>query len=291
MNAHIDVVEADDKDFTPKIEGDKLLGRGSVDMKAGAAASMLLMKEFKDKKPDMALMIVSDEEIGGFDGTGHLVKQGYTADFVMAAEPGHDANKLDICIKEKGVFWVKIKTKGKACHGSRPWLGENAAEKLFNKYFEIKKLFTPTTPEDRWKTTVNLGKVNSGNSPNRVPDEAEMVLDIRYTEETSASELFDKIKQIQDIEVEVIEEAPMLINKDMTMINKLKKVVENVTGKECPLMSEHGASDLRFFSEKEVPSAIIGPFGENYHGDGEFVLISSLELFYKVMVEFVNTLT
>ena len=145
LNGHIDVVEADEEQFTPEVKEDKLFGRGSIDMKGGVAASMLLMKEFskKEKKPDMALMIVGDEEIGGMDGTNYLVENGYGGEFCIAAEPSHPKNveALTICAKEKGVLWIKIKTKGKACHGSRPWLGENAIDKIIFAYLEIKKLF------------------------------------------------------------------------------------------------------------------------------------------------------
>jgi len=292
LNGHIDVIEAEEDQFNPTIDGDKLFGRGSVDMKAGVAASIVLLKEFSKKKnkPDLGLMIVSDEEIGGFDGTGYLVSKGYGGDFAIAAEPNHteSLNKLNIVIAEKGVLWLKIKTRGIACHGSRPWLGENAIEKLITKSKEIKDLFEEASNDEFWKNTINFGKIEGGDSPNRVPDLAELTIDIRYTEETNSDELLKKIKSISDIEVEVLEDAPMLLNKDnVDIINKLKKVTEEVTDNEVNLLKECGASDLRFTSEKGMPSVIFGPFGENYHGLKEYVSISNLILFTKSLKQFI----
>ena len=293
LNGHIDVVEAEEEQYNPRIEGDKLFGRGSVDMKAGVAALMLLMKEFskKEKKPDMALMIVPDEEIGGMDGTRYLLEQGYRAGFAIAAEPNHtdELNTMNIVIKEKGVLWLKVVVRGKAAHGARPWNGENAAEKILKVYEQIKSLFEETTEKDRWKSTINLGKIVAGNSPNKVPDKAEFIVDIRFTEETSSKELIEKIKQIEGVELEVLEDAPILFNKDLTWINKLKETIEKITGNKSELQNNHGASDLAYASEKGIESAIFGPYGLNYHGKEEFVYLSSLELYYKVMKEFIST--
>jgi len=293
LNGHIDVVAADGDQYTPKIKNNKLYGRGSADMKAGVATYIVLMKEFLEKKPDMGLMIVSDEEMGGFDGTNYLINdKDFEAEFVLGAEPNHvdSLDKLNITTSEKGVLWLKITTLGKSCHASRPWLGDNALEKLIERYEEIKKLFPKTTEKNRWKTTINLSKINVDNPTNRVPDKAEMVLDIRYTAGMPKKEILDKIKKIKDIKIEILEHGQMLINdENLETIKKLKSCIEKTTGKECKLLKEHGSSDLRFTSEKKIPSVIFGPYGENYHGKDEFVSIESLNLFYKVMKEFIST--
>lgn len=294
LNGHIDVVEGELDQFVPKVLGNKLFGRGAIDMKGGVAAFMLLMRELsqKDIRPDVALMIVSDEEIGGFDGTGKLAKI-YSADFVIASEPTHadSPKQINIIIAEKGVLWLKIKAKGKACHASRPWLGDNALVKLYDVYTKLKKMFPDTKSNNRWKHTINLGKVTGGNSPNRVPDHAEMLLDIRFMESTDSKKLLAKIRKAlpKDITLEVLEKSPMLINKDFTQIKKLQASVYKTIGKKVLLLQEHGASDLRFYSEKGTPSVIFGPLGENYHGIDEFIYINSLELYYTALKGFIKT--
>lgn len=292
LNGHIDVVDANDEQFIPTIKDDKIYGRGTIDMKGGVAALILLLKEFEKEKPSIGLMIVSDEEIGGFNGTKYLVEEeGFSAEFVIGAEPNQskDAEKLFICTKEKGSLWIKIRTKGVSCHASRPWLGDNAIDKLLRKYLEIRCLFNLASKYDQWKTTINAGKIEAGSSPNKVPDVAELTLDIRFTEKTNIEEILEKIKTVEDIEVEEIVRGALLYNDNSNKyIQKLKKVTEEVTGKEVELISEHGASDLRFFSLKQIPSVIFGPWGENYHGIGEYISIKSLELYFNVTKKFIE---
>ena len=76
LNGHIDVVAAEEKQFEPKTHGEKLYGRGAVDMKAGVAAFMMAMDELKDKELSIKVMlqIVPDEETGGLYGTKHLTE-------------------------------------------------------------------------------------------------------------------------------------------------------------------------------------------------------------------------
>jgi len=293
LNGHIDVVEADEEQYNPKIKEDKLYGRGAIDMKGGVAAFLLLIKELSKQKtqPDMALMIVSDEELGGPNGTGQLSKK-YTADLVIASEPIQSISPsiINIVIAEKGVLWLKIIAKGKACHASRPWLGDNALVTLTQTYNKLKKLFPDTTTQNRWKNTLNLGKITGGDSPNKVPDYAEMLLDIRYIESTNSKKLISKIKKIlpKNVTVEIIDDAPMLINKNMLQIKKLQQSIAKSTQTKVELLKEHGASDLRFYSDKGIPAVICGPLGSNYHGKEEFIYISSLELYYKALKNFVK---
>jgi succinyl-diaminopimelate desuccinylase len=113
--SHADVVEAEnEKDFMPAVKGNRLFGRGSADMKSGLAVSMLVFKNYYATKP-VGLIVTTDEEIGGFDGAGVVAKQ-FSSDLVIACE----SSNLDVVMKEKGVFWVRLIAQGKACHGSMP---------------------------------------------------------------------------------------------------------------------------------------------------------------------------
>jgi succinyl-diaminopimelate desuccinylase len=293
LNGHIDVIEADPEQYLPKVNGDKLYGRGAIDMKSGVAAFMLLMKNLSKQKnpPDVALMIVSDEEIGGLDGTGPLSEK-YSANLVIASEPTYakSPKHLNIIVAEKGVLWLKLKARGVACHGSRPWLGDNAIVSLMDSYRILKKMFPDTTSKNRWKHTINLGKIVGGDSPNRVPDYAEMMIDIRYVESTNSEKLISQIKKVlpKNITIEIIENATMLLNKDFVMIKKLQSSVAKTTGNKVELANEPTGSDLRFYSDKSIPAVIFGPLGENYHGKDEFIYIYSLKLYYLALSNFVN---
>src|SRR3989339_275018 len=95
--------------------------------------------------------------------------------------------------------------RGKAAHASRPWLGENAIENLLQIYQEIKKKFAKVEPE-MWKPTVNIGKIEGGNSPNKIPDYAEALIDIRFPEDFDKDKFMQEVAKIcgSKVEVEVI---------------------------------------------------------------------------------------
>jgi len=282
---HADVVEADSKDFIPKIKGGNLFGRGSADMKSGLAIAMLLLKKHKHKP--IGLMVTTDEEIGGADGAGLLSKK-YSADFIIATE----CSDLRIVNKEKGVFWVKLIATGKSCHSSRPWDGMNAADLLIESYSHIRKVL-PQLKKEAWKTTMNLGLFNAGKAPNIVPGEAEMVLDIRYTEDYNTKRLERIIKGAvgKNIKVEVLSRVPLLNNKKNDInIASLGKSIARVLKKKPELVGEHGASDARFFAGKAA-CVMFGPYGYSLHGKDEHVNIKSCRKCYAVLEKMVERLS
>jgi len=282
--SHADVVEAEEKQFVPFRKGDRLYGRGAVDMKAGLAISLLLFKaHYRTKK--LGLMITTDEEIGGFDGVAKLVGK-FPAEFVVASEPTQDA----LIVKEKGVVWLKLRAKGKACHGSRPWLGENAIDNLLAAYARLRRAF-PHVTKDSWKTTMNLGSIRGGDAPNRVPDAAELTVDIRYTEKTTAEKVIATAQRAvgTTIGIEVLERCPLMITAPhQEQVKRMAACSEEIVGTRPRITAEHGASDLRFFSEAGIPALVYGPKGANYHGKDEYVEIRSAAEIYRVLEHYLK---
>jgi succinyl-diaminopimelate desuccinylase len=287
LHGHIDVVEAEKDQFQPYKEDGKLYGRGTADMKSGLACFIHVMKKYaeKDMNPDIALLITSDEERGGFNGTGHLVEKGLEPEFAISAEPDDSGSFPSIVNKQKGVLQLKIEAEGKSAHGSKPEKGENAAEKLMQKYREIKNLFS----EGEYVTTVNLGRFESGEVVNQVPSHAEMHLDVRYSSEYSADDVLNDIRAIDGLNVEVTARAPMLeTDAEDKYVERLKSSIEK-SGNEPVLRRENFASDMRFFTEKDVPAVCFGPEGYDLHGENEHVELESLSEYCEILKNFLET--
>ncbi len=281
---HLDVVEAPDKQFEPKVKGKKLFGRGAIDMKGGDAIMMVLFKELAKLKPSLGIMLTTDEEIGGFNGVGELVKK-YESKFAIAVEPSLTKD-LDIVVKHKGTLWLKLKAKGKAAHGSMPWLGINAIDKLIIAYEQIRDKFHELVP-NTWAPTINLGQISGGEAPNKVPDYAEAIVDIRWNEKFDKERFLNEIKNV-DVVIEVVEYSPMLSNDDDNQyIKLLQTCVEKQMRKKCELIKEYGATDMRFYSEKGIPAVSFGPYGEHYHALGEYLDLNSIKNTYNSLKEFV----
>lgn len=286
LHGHIDVVEAENSLFQPEIRDRKIFGRGTSDMKAGVACLMKVMRGLVDDGSDLsvALMLTSDEERGGFNGAGYLVKEiGVEPEFAISAEPNSDEGFLDIVTHQKGVLQLRITSEGEAGHGSKIQKYENAAVKLIKSYTKIEKLFNS---ED--STTLNLSHISSGDAINKVPGEAEATLDIRYTPEYPADQVLEDIRDIEEIDVEVVARAPMLENdRNNFYIQKLKDSVQSNVGEDSGrLYMKKSASDMRFFTEKGIPAVVFGPEGYNLHGDNEYAAIPSFKPYYDAVKSF-----
>lgn len=287
LNGHLDVVPADDQEYTAKIGKRRIYGRGSGDMKAACAVMIEVMKHFSacKKRPSLGLMLTTDEEVGGKDGVEYLLKnKKFSSDLAIIPDGGTDLK--NIVLKEKGVLHLKIKAYGKSAHGSRPFLGENAVEKLIKSYLRLRKVI-PELTEKRWQNTMNLGKFSGGDTVNKVPDWAEMYLDIRYTQKADKDDIIRKIKKIVPIFEIISEGAPFIQNKHRH-IKSFKKVMERNIGQKVLFSRVEGASDARYFSEMGIPAIITKIKAKNIHSRGEWVDIREMGVFYDSLVEFIK---
>lgn len=290
FNAHFDVVPAPSHLFEPKVDGDQLYGRGSDDCKAQVAVLIMLMRHFSAQKgkPSIGIMLTSDEEIGGNDGVKCLLSElGYSSRFALVADGG---DNFDIVTKHKAFIQVRVSARGKSAHSSRPWEGgENAIEKLIEAYGRIKTLF-PELSKPEWKTTASLNKISGGDATNKVPDYAELYLDIRRTEKDSEEEIMKKLRSVAGVEVEKVASSDMLMtDENNPYVRKLKASAEKILKRKIRTHHEHGATDARFFSANGIHAVVFKPIGFGAHSDNEHVVISSLKPYFDVLVDFVNS--
>jgi len=124
LNGHLDTVSAGgmERPFEARVEGDRLYGRGSYDMKGAIAAALVASARARDERlpGDVLVACVIDEEYGSL-GTERLVET-CRADAAIVCEPTDER----IRIAHKGFAGFEIEMPGRAAHGSRPDLGLDA---------------------------------------------------------------------------------------------------------------------------------------------------------------------
>ncbi len=280
--AHLDVVDGKPEQFKPKIEGDRMFGRGVLDMKGPGAAAMVAFANAAQKglEPDAAIMLTTDEEVGSEHGVNYLVNEhGWSADFVVIPDGGND---FKLIIKGKGAFHFKAFATGVAAHGSYTWAGQNAIDKLIDFYQELKPIFQLRSNDPaHWHETLNIGVIRGGKKVNIVPDSAEAHFDIRFTETWSVQKVRETVENAArkyDLKIEVESTGePFYTRPDDQHLQEFAACVKDVLGKEPEYAHEHGATDGRFFAQHGIPVVILYPTGGNIHGDGEWVSISGLE--------------
>lgn len=287
LNAHLDVVSGKREQFAPVQQDGRLYGRGASDMKAAAAVEMIVFKELVDKVSyPLALQLVTDEEIGGFNGTKHQIEQGVRADFTIAGEP----TDFGINNEAKGIVWVKIKTTGKAGHGAYVWNGENALWKLHTILSRIQKTY-PVPPAITWKTTANLARIETPNMTfNKIPDEATAWIDFRFIP-AQRKTILGTIQDLtgKDGTIEILENEPaQFTDKNNLFVKRLAAAAKKVIGKTPPTIQKHGGSDIRHFNGVGSDGVTFGPVGAGLHSDNEWVDIKSLGDYYEILKSFLQ---
>ncbi|MDB5808689.1 MAG: dapE, partial [Betaproteobacteria bacterium] len=167
--------------FGASLEGGKLFGRGSSDMKSGVAAfviAALMMAEKIKAGPGVTLVITADEELG-CGGAAHLVKQGNLLGEVGALVIGEPTANYPL-IGHKGALWLDVATRGITAHGSMPERGDNAIYKAADAIQQLREFdFKTPTHELMGSPTLNVGTVHGGLNINSVPDSTLIGVDIR----------------------------------------------------------------------------------------------------------------
>lgn len=288
LMSHIDVVDAPAELFNPVEKDGNLYGRGSIDAKYAAALSLVLLKkQLKllrsngkgQKDLPFGVLITGDEEIGGANGSKKVLGEVKT-DFCVTLDGGAPDK---IVVKEKGVLKLKLVAKGKAAHGARPWLGENAIENLIEDYLKVKEYFQKTA-SDHWHRTLNFSVIQAGKSFNQVPDMAEAFFDIRYTETDDVDKLVSQMQS--EIKGRLIVEAkePIFYGGDSPYLDLLLDISPNIK-----VGFEHGASDARFLSDYGISGIVWGADGEmSQHAADEHVIIDSIRAVYKILEDFIK---
>jgi acetylornithine deacetylase/succinyl-diaminopimelate desuccinylase-like protein len=139
QNGHIDTVTLagyEGDALSGEIDGDNIHGRGTMDMKAGVAASIVALKRAKRMglRGDVILAAVADEENLSI-GTEQVLKHGWMVDGAVVVE----LSDHDIVTAHKGFVWVEVNILGRAAHGSRPRDGIDSIVKAGHFLVELEK--------------------------------------------------------------------------------------------------------------------------------------------------------
>lgn len=289
LNGHLDVTPGKEYQYKPKIRDDRLYGVGALDMKANLACLVMVFKDVANKVDyPLGLQLVTDEEIGGFDGTKHQIEKGVRSEFVIAGE----TTNLNIVNQAKGVLWLKISTRGKTAHGAYPWKGRNSIWEM-NKFLARLEKRYPIPNQEKWITTINLSRIQTGNKTfNKIPDDCEVWLDVRYIHGQTDT-IINSIKKLMldGFNLEVVAKEPAFdVDINNQYIQKLKKIAERVSSKKIKLYGAQGSSDARHFTQINCSGVEFGAIGEGIGGDNEWVDIGSLKKYYQILRDFLHSL-
>jgi len=303
--SHLDVVPPGDLDlwdsdpYTLRVEGDRLIGRGTEDNHQGMVSSLMAVKALLDlgitPPRTVGLALVADEETGSHKGLEFLLKtqpQLFSAqDLIIVPDAGSEDSTL-VEVAEKSVLWLRLTLLGQQCHASRPLLGKNtlraaahvivALEALHQEFAGHNPLFDP--PESTFEPTqkeANVGNINT------IPGRDVFYLDCRVLPEFDLGQVRTRIKTIARKTaakfgvtvtvdpVQELESAPAT-DPEAPVVQALVRAIREVYGREAKPQGIGGGTVAAFFRQRRLPAAVWMTVSHSAHQPNEFCLLSNL---------------
>jgi acetylornithine deacetylase/succinyl-diaminopimelate desuccinylase-like protein len=300
--------------FSPTIEGDRLFGLGSTDMK-GACAAMVLAGAAFARVADRAagslsLIFTADEEYGSHFGASYLVRtNAIEADAILLGEPaGVHEDWEAIRVISRGFSGFRVIVGGTQTHSSisdqMPTV--NAVEAMANVLVAFRRelrLRYPEHPLCPTGPTINLGvKALGGVGYGVLPGHAEFWCDIRttpgMTQEALAEDVdaaLDRIRSLVpgaeiswEFNPDLAWMAPTEVLPDDPMVRAVERAAADVLGEAPPLAAFPGATDAwPFHGQGGIPT--LAAFGPGLlplaHGPNEWVSLLSLQQAPRIFVD------
>ena len=290
LNAHTDTVGLGGPDgaLRARVEGNRLHGRGSYDMKGSLAATMLAAAELAVDPPagDVIVTAVTDEEYASI-GTQAVVRD-YRADAAILTEP----TGLAVTVAHKGFVWLDIEVAGVAAHGSRPDLGVDAITKMGHALVGLealdRRLRVSAGHPLLGTGSIHASLIEGGTELSTYPDRCL----VRIERRTVPGEGPDLVaRQIEDLidGIAAHDDAfratatcglvrdPFEVSLDEPIVDLVRRAASGIVESERPVRGEPGWADSGLLSSAGIPTVIFGPDGEGAHAASEWVDLDSVD--------------
>jgi acetylornithine deacetylase len=273
LNGHLDTVGVAGmpEPFTPRVEGDRLHGRGAADMKGGVAALVAaaehLVAAGAPVRPVLAL--VADEEDAGLGSEAVIAALpglGIRPDACLIAEP----TDLALSRSLRGFGVVRVTFAGRAAHSSQAELGVNAVTHLGRLMHAVdERAAAVRVAGGDLMVTVARG----GESPFVVPDRAECLVELRTTPGAPGAAALDEVRAL--LEPYWQAEAELVAHRDGWRLDG-SGVAADLAARLGAELGTGPTFDAPYWMEAPLwqavcPTLICGPSGGGLHAVDEWV--------------------
>ena len=259
-----------------RVDGDRVTGPGSYDMKAGIVEAAFALEHARPRRP-VVLLSTSDEEIGSASSRVLIEETARHACAVLVLEPAASGGAIKTA--RKGIADFVLEIDGRAAHaGVEPEKGISAIEELAHQVLALKALADPVGG-----TTINVGVVHGGTRPNVVAAQAKAEIDVRFARAPEAERIVAAIRGLQPrlpgARLRIsggVDRPPMERSPGVVRLAQLAQRLAGDLGFPLSETSTGGGSDGNFTAAIGVPTLDgLGPDGGGAHADSEHLLVES----------------
>ena len=267
------------------IAGDKLIGPGTCDMKAGLLTGLYALRALGHlgwkNYGAITFIVVSDEEIEERHSVDLLMTEGPRHHAVMTLEAARENG--DIVSARKATRWYEVEAMGKAAHaGVEPEKGRSATLALAHAIVE-----TYTLNAMKEGMTVNPGRIEGGSNPNVVADRARAMFDLRAWSAADLAELSAAFERVAttpwvpgvELRADPLGSGTPAMERTAGTMRLEEHAIRIATTLGFPLRGARtgGGSDVSYACHARTPGLDgLGPVGGLDHGPDEYILHSSI---------------
>ncbi len=291
--------------FQPSIRDGNLYGRGAADMKGSIAAFVTACERFVAEHPghrgSIGFLITSDEEGPAVNGTVKVVEalseRGEIIDLCLVGEPSSVDRCGDVAkIGRRGSLNGSLRIVGEQGHVAYPHLARNPLHQFAPALLELTQRQWDQGNASFPPTTFQISNINGGTgATNVIPGQIELLINFRYSTETTAERLQAEVKAILDrhgleYTLEWTVSALPFLTADGALTRAVTAAVAAVTGSEPALNTTGGTSDGRFIAPTGAQVVELGPRNHSIHKVNEHVGLEELEVLSRIYQRLLETL-
>ncbi|MEM8853325.1 MAG: M20 family metallopeptidase [Pseudomonadota bacterium] len=253
-----------------KVDGDKVYGPGSCDMKSGVFMALTALREIvaSGQTPPLPvrLLLTADEETGSATSRGLIETAADDAHFALVTEAGRDGGK--VVTGRRGVGRYGISVQGRAAHaGVRHAEGRSAIAEMARQVLAIEAM-----TDYEAGLTLNVGRIHGGTVDNTVPEFCHARIDARVATPELARMIDAKLRAItpigKDVSVTVtgeINRPPYRREGPIDTLYRYAESVANDLGQPLGDTATGGGSDGSLIANKIPVLDGLGPEGSGAH--------------------------
>jgi acetylornithine deacetylase len=289
LNGHLDTVGVGGhiKPFTPRVEGRRMYGRGSMDTKGGLAALMIATARAAAEGVNGAVLFtgVADEEFASF-GTEAIARD-FSADAAIVTEP----SQLGVTVAHKGFEWFEVEVTGFAAHGSMPDIGIDAITKMGKVLVAIEELGARLASGPSHTLlgsgSIHASLITGGQEASSYPRSSILTVERRTIPGETTLGTTEELRSILDtiaagdpdfnaVLRHTMSRRPYEIAADHPFVELTCTAAEEVLGHPPDIAGHSGWMDTAILGAAGIPSVVLGPIGDGLHGDIEWVDLDSV---------------
>ena len=321
LSGHIDTVPRGTQPWTRdafggEVDGNRIYGRGSNDMKAGVAMNLFIAESLQEfglhLGGDLIFETVIDEEFGGVNGTLAGRLRGFNGDAAVIAEPSF----LRICPAQRGGRTAHITFRAPGGVLTESGFPGQVVQQLTHFLTKVPEFAAARRQKahihDLYAghedpVPVSITKIFTSpwgtREPITIPEECK----VEFFWQLMPGELQEAVElEFQEWLDGVVQSAPGLFSeppevtfpirwlpgsailKSEPLVRELAACAQEVLGAEPPIVGIEGPCDMFVFHQAfSIPAVLWGPRGGNTHAADEYVEIDSLVAAAKTLMLFV----